>query len=212
MNMAHSRAYKFYFAPLLDFPPNILAQLEGPLLKTRAALSAGMLGAWWLNRRGRRMWAVVVLSAMMIVFCFCAFQSLALCQEILSSRRFGWKLMELRQSGDCVMMVVGDFETANSVNFYAPIPLQVYGGTAALLDWGLRYPDAPNRILTRKDLDSRWNGPSRTFLIVPDDRVAALGLAHLCVVMRSAGRTLLCNQPIPGIKDQGSAVSSGVLR
>ena len=196
MDMTHSRAYKFYFAPLLDFPPPILAQLEGPLLKTVAALSAGMLGAWWLNRRERRMWAVAALSAMMIVFCFCAFRSLELCQDILSSRQFGRKLMELRQPGDCVV-VVGDFETANSVNFYVPIPLQVYAGTAALLDWGLRYPDAPNRILTRKDLDSRWNSFSRTFLIVPDDRVAALGMTHACVAMRSAGRTLLCNQPPP---------------
>ena len=42
------------------------------------------------------------------------------------------------------------------------------------MQWGLRYPDAANRILTREELDARWNGAQRAFLLAPDDRIAAL--------------------------------------
>ena len=42
---SHLRAYKFYFAPVFDFPAQILLRLERPLLKTLVAISVGLLGA-----------------------------------------------------------------------------------------------------------------------------------------------------------------------
>jgi hypothetical protein len=76
------------------------------------------------------------------------------------------------------------------------MPLEIYEGTAAVLSWGLHYPDAPRRILSKAELQSRWNGPSRIFLLVPDIRIAELPLNRSYEVLRSAGRTLLCNQRI----------------
>jgi hypothetical protein len=53
----HIRAYSFYFAPIFDLPPQIIEQLRQPLLGTCLAFSLGLLGAWWVNRRGwRRFW------------------------------------------------------------------------------------------------------------------------------------------------------------
>jgi hypothetical protein len=112
----------------------------------------------------------------------------------MSSRQFGLKLKEVFLPGD-VVVNLGDYETANSVNFYAPTPLYVYDGSAALLEWGLRYPDAPSRVLNRGDLEQKWNGNGRVFLLCVDARLAGLGLAHVFPVMESAGRTLICNQP-----------------
>lgn len=123
-------------------------------------------------------------------------QSLGVCEEILSSKQFGRRLTQLYRPGDYAI-TIGDFETANSVNFYSPIPLDVYGGTAAVLQWGLRYPDAPTRILSRPDLEVRWNSSQRTFLLGPDSRITTLRLGQSYPVMRSAGRTLVCNQPLP---------------
>jgi hypothetical protein len=195
MDLIHLRAYKYYFAPLFDFPPHLLARLKMPLLQTLAALSLGLMLAWQLNRRGRRIGAVLAISGAMMVFFFSAFQSLGVCQEMLSSRQFGQKLAEIYRPGD-IAVTVGDFETANSINFYAPTPLYVYDGSAALLQWGLRYPDAPERVLTREELEALWNGTPRTFILTPEDRLTSMKLLHYYLVMRADGRDLLCNKPV----------------
>jgi 4-amino-4-deoxy-L-arabinose transferase-like glycosyltransferase len=195
MDLTHLRAYKYYFAPLFDFPPHLLAQLKLPLLETLAALSIGLIVAWRLNRRGRRIGAVLSIAGAMIVFFIATFQSLVVCQEILSSQQFGRKLREVYAQGDRVI-TVGDFETANSINFYAPTPLYVYDGSAALLQWGMSYPDAPVRILSGEALKSLWKSSHRTFILTPEDRLAGLGLDHIYFVLRSAGRVLVCNEPL----------------
>jgi 4-amino-4-deoxy-L-arabinose transferase-like glycosyltransferase len=191
----HMQAYSYYFAPLFDLPPQTASQLLTPLLGTGLALCAGTVGAWWLNRRGRRIEAVSALALMMGAFCLFAHQSLGICEDAISSRRFGQVLSRLQQPRD-TLIAAGDFETANSINFYSRVPLDVYDGTAALLDWGLRYPDAPRRILSKDELKSRWSGKSRTFLLVPDSRVEELDLRPRFEILRSAGRTLFCNQAV----------------
>ena len=131
----------------------------------------------------------------MVSFSFFTFQSFGVCEEILSSKQFGQKLNQLYRPGDYAI-VIGDYETANSLNFYVPAPLEVYGGTAAVLQWGLRYPDAPRRILTRAKLNEMWDGPQRVFILAANDQTGSLQLGHQTIVMRSGGRTLLCNQPV----------------
>jgi 4-amino-4-deoxy-L-arabinose transferase-like glycosyltransferase len=189
------RAVKHYFTPLFEFPPEILSQLATPLIGTGAVFAVGLVAAAWLDSRDLRIPAVLTLLLMMMAFCFFAFQSLGVCEQRLSSRQFGRALGRLYQPGDHVI-TVGNFETANSINFYSPAPLQVYGGTAAALEWGLRYPDTPRRVLSKQDLEARWNGPERTFLLTGIDKLPALGLAQSYPVLQSAGRILICNQPV----------------
>ncbi len=195
MDLTHLRAYKYYFAPLFDFPPHLLARLRLPLLETLAALSIGLIAAWRLNRRGRRIAAVLAVWLAMTVFSLATFQSFSVCQEILSSRQFGKKLMEIYAPGDLVV-TVGDYETANSINFYAPTPLYVYQGSAALLEWGLKYPDAPSRVLDERSLQKLWSGDSRAFILSPENRLAKLELGSSHAVLRSSGRILICNKPV----------------
>jgi 4-amino-4-deoxy-L-arabinose transferase-like glycosyltransferase len=190
----HLRAYRYYFAPLFDMPAHILGRLQAPLLGTSLTLAVGLPAAHWIDRRRKRMYSVLVLAVTMMIFCVLAFRSLGFCEEILSSRQFGERLNALSRTGDRVI-VVGDFETANSLNFYCDIPLEIYMGTAAVLDWGLRYPDAPRRILSEDDFASRWASQRRIFVLMPDSRLEILRLEHACVVLKSAGRSLLCNQP-----------------
>jgi 4-amino-4-deoxy-L-arabinose transferase-like glycosyltransferase len=192
----HIQAYGNYFGPLFDLSPQTIEGLRVPSLGTGAALFVGLLAAWWLNRRGRRLHAVAALSGMMAAFCLFAYQSLGVCEEGLSSRQFGRVLSSIYQPGDTAI-TVGDFEAANSMNFYSPIPLEIYQGTAAVLEWGSRYPDAPRRILSRADFELRWRGMQRTFLLVPDGKVEGLHLDHSYTVLQSGGRTLLCNQHVP---------------
>ena len=139
--------------------------------------------------------AIMALSVTMMAFSLFAFQSLGICEEFLSSRQFGKALNRIYRSGD-EAIVVGDYETANSLNFYSPVKLHVYGGTAAVLEWGLRYPDAQVQILSRAGLESRWNSARRAFLLCADDEVPGLPLDKAYVVLESSGRTLFCNQPV----------------
>jgi hypothetical protein len=192
------QAYKHYFAPVFELPPETLKRLAFPLCGTLAALAMGLIGAWWADRRGLRRHAVVAMCAMMAAFCLFTFHSLGVCEELLSSRGFGRTLNALWAPAD-VFVVVGDFETANSINFYSPAPVHVYGGTAALLEWGFRYPDAPRRILSAEEFSALWSGKQRTFVLAPDDRLPALALTSMHVVQHSAGRTLVCNRPILSI-------------
>jgi 4-amino-4-deoxy-L-arabinose transferase-like glycosyltransferase len=190
---ARLHAYKYYFAPLFDMPPDVINGLRTPFLGTCAALAAGLIGGWWIHRRNYHMTAVVLLNLTMAGFCLFAFRSLGICEDVLSSRQFGRKLNQMYRPGDYAVLL-GDYETANSINFYSPLILHVYEGTAALLQWGLRYPDAPELLLSRAELDKQWNGPQRTFLLGPEDKVQALDLRPERIVMRSAGRILVCNQ------------------
>lgn len=192
---ARLHAYGYYFAPLFDMPPDVINGLRAPFLGTCGALAAGLIGAWWSHRRKMHGTAVLVLNLMMAVFCLFAFQSLGICENILSSRQFGQKLNQMYRPGD-IAVVLGDYETANSINVYSPLPLYVHKGKASLLQWGLRYPDAPELILSRPMLEARWDSPQRTFLLGPEDKVKALRLRHAHPVMASAGRILICSQEI----------------
>jgi 4-amino-4-deoxy-L-arabinose transferase-like glycosyltransferase len=191
------RAYTNLFSPLFALPRSTLASLVAPYTIALAALGAGLIVAWQLNRRRRRFGAVASLAAAMVVFAWCALASLHLCESLLSAKEFGAILNRVYRPGDEVVLV-GDYETGNSINFYAPTPIRIYDGMTASLDHGLRYPDAPRMIVTREELEARWNGPARTFLVAPRARVAELGLAPAHEVMESAGRVLLVNQAIEG--------------
>jgi hypothetical protein len=192
---ARLHAYKYYFAPLFEMPPEVLNQLKTPLAGTCIVFAFGFVAAWWLNRRGRRLAAVMALNLVMAGFCFFAFQSIGICGDILSSRQFGRKLNQVYRPGDAAV-VLGDFETANSVNFYCPMILHVYKGSASLLQWGMRYPNAPKIMLSNSMFEEKWKGSGRIFLLSPEDQITALGLQSPHMILRSGGRVLLCNQKI----------------
>jgi 4-amino-4-deoxy-L-arabinose transferase-like glycosyltransferase len=186
-------AYKYYFAPIFEMPPDVLDRLKIPMAGTCGVFALGFIGAWWLNRQGRRLPAVIALNLVMAGFCFFAFQSLGICEDSISSSRFGRKLHQLYRPGDTVV-ILGDFETANSINFYCPAALHVFKGSAALLQWGLRYPDAPKILYSKSMFEEKWQGSGRTFLLSPKDQIPALRLRTSYGVLQSGGRVLLCNR------------------
>ncbi len=192
---AHVRAYQYYFAPVYDLPAEVRARLVGPLVGAGTVLSLGLLSGWWLNRRRHFRPAILALGATVGAFCLFAYQSLGICEGMLSTRQFASAIRAVAREGDRVV-VAGDFETANSLNFYTDLRLEVYGGTAAVLQWGLRYPDAPKIILSRDDFEKLWSGPARVFVLAADERLPSLALGSCQVLLRSSGRTCLCNQPL----------------
>ena len=192
---ARIHAYKYYFAPLFEMPLEIVEGLKTPLVGTLTFISLGFIGAWTFARRGTRMAAILAINLTMAGFCVFTWQSIRICEGFISSRQFGQKLHELYMPGDAAV-AIGDFETANSVNFYAPGPLYVYNGSAALLTQGMSYPDAPRMLLSSTSFYEMWDGYGRVFLLAPEDLVSNLELKSAWTVMHSLGRVLVCNQII----------------
>ena len=103
------------YSLVLDLPAEILAQLLGwPLISTVFGLSAGFFLAWFMERSGRRVLAILAIGAAMAVFVFSASRSITICGPVLSSKAFGKEIAEHYRPGDSVV-ILGDFWTARSI-------------------------------------------------------------------------------------------------
>lgn len=180
------------FSILTDFPPELLRRLAAVATAVSLALSAAFFAA-----RRRRLPA---LTAGMAIFAGAAAFSIRAAEPVVSSKAFGLALARQAQPGDFVA-VFGDYETANSVNFYAPVLLHVCEGEAPSLAPGLRYPDAPRLLIGRSELAARWRRQGRAWLIARAERIAELELEPVFLVAESGGRVLVTNQPTPPMDD-----------
>jgi 4-amino-4-deoxy-L-arabinose transferase-like glycosyltransferase len=163
------------FSILADMPPRVLSGLVLPAAVTVVALAVGFLVALWFEARSRRFSAVLTLTVVMILVCGLAQWSLTICEDLISSRQFGLEVARAAHPGDHVV-VVGDYESANSLRFYEPLPLEVYDGVAYALIPGMRYPDAPRIVLTEEEFQALWGGEGRVFALVPKARQGDLKL------------------------------------
>lgn len=178
--------YNNDFSIMLDFSGDLLRQLFLPAIAATLAMGIGFLTA-------RRAGYVPIVAAMVVVQ-FAAGYSLRVAEPEVSSKYFGQQLAHTARPGDKVV-ILGDYESANSINFYAPaVQLSVCQGTAASFGPGLRYPDAPKLILSLDQVQRLWTSDTRTFLIADEDRLPGLTSAY--EVARFRGRVLVANQAV----------------
>lgn len=190
---ARERAYTNLFSPLFDLPVATRAQLIKPFFGALAAFAVGTIAAWYFNRHRQRSRSLLTLAVMMMVFSFLALYSLHLCEGLLSSKPFGLVLKRVAKEGEKVV-IAGDFESANSINFYAPVELMLYKGSAASIEQGLGYQDAPRMILKSGELDILWRGQERIFLLASKNEIDELGLSPALTIFDYAGRVLITNR------------------
>lgn len=189
----HDRAYTNLFSPLFDLPYRFQSELRLPLLLTMAVIATGFLAAWWLNRKEMRAASLRVLAVTMLCFLIIAVLSLRICDPLLSSRQFGLALKPIAGPGDQVV-IFGDFETANSINFYAPaVRLLIFGGGAPSIEAGLHYPDAPKLIIDSTDLNALWKSNERVYAIGPSSKVHEAKLTPQHDILETDGRLLISN-------------------
>ncbi len=187
------RAYDSDFGPLAGLPLDLRRQLIPVAAVTFAALGLSCLLARRLEMRGRRGAAFFALCGGVCVFGVMADHSLRACEDVISSRRFGLALVRASGPRDR-LFVLGDFETANSIAFYAPQPIELVEGQAPTLAYGLSLPGAPRLIVSRAELASTWSGAGRAFLLADKSRLPGLGLEPTAVVAESADRVLVRNR------------------
>jgi hypothetical protein len=191
-----SHAWATDFGPLLGLPGPVLTRLLTPAAATAGILGLALMGSWWYASRGERVRPILALSGGMLAFGFLAHVSLGICEDVVSSKRFGLAAGKVCRAGDH-LVVDGDYETANSMNFYQPLPLHIVEGSAPTLADGLRYPDAPHLLLSIPDLERGWKSGEHYCLLAPEERLSGLGLSPVHLVTSADGRVLVCNRP-PG--------------
>ncbi|MBZ5498561.1 MAG: glycosyltransferase family 39 protein [Acidobacteriia bacterium] len=161
------------FSILAEMPPAILWKLLKPAAITIVSLAVGFAAALWFEAHRRRMQAVLSLAAVMVVVCIMTQWSLSICEDLISSKKFGLAVAREARPGDH-LVVVGDFESANSLNFYEPLRVEVVDGMAYALIPGMKYPDAPRIVLTREEFEALWGAGGRVFVLIPRSRLGEL--------------------------------------
>jgi 4-amino-4-deoxy-L-arabinose transferase-like glycosyltransferase len=163
------------FTILVDVPAAILWNLAKPAAVTIVSLTIGFLAALGFERHGRRMHAVMSVTAAMVVVCGMIHWSLVICQDLISSKKFALAVAQEARAGDH-LVVVGDYESANSLNFYEPLRVEVFDGVAYALIPGMKYQDAPRVVLTQEEFRALWRAGGRVFALVPKEQLGKLKL------------------------------------
>jgi len=163
------------FSILTEMPAEILWQLTRPAVVTIVSLAVGFLFALHFENRRRRMHAVMCVAAVMIVVCGMTHWSLIICEDMISSRKFGLAVAREALPGNH-MVVMGDYESANSLSFYQPLHIEVFDGVAYSLIPGMKFPDAPRIVLTKEEFVTLWRAEERVFVLLPKARLGELKL------------------------------------
>jgi hypothetical protein len=171
---------------MAEMPPEIVRGLLAPAAVTIPALAAGFWTALTLEKRRRHQAAALAVAATMMLVFAMAHWSLNICEDLISSKKFGQAVARQARDGDR-LVVAGDYESANSLNFYQPLLVQIVDGTAYALLPGLKYPDAPQILLSRDEFLSAWRSEERVFVLLPRERAGELapgGVPVLSVLHR----------------------------
>jgi len=161
------------YSILADMPVAIMRDLCKPAAITIVALAAGFLSAAAFERKHARLLAIASLAAAMMVVCAMTHWSLVICEDLISSKKFALAVSHEAQPTDH-LVVVGDYESANSLNFYEPLRLEVANGVAYALIQGMKFQDAPRIVLTNQEFENLWKSNNRVFALVPADQMAGL--------------------------------------
>ncbi len=161
------------FSILAEMPPVVLAELVKPAVLAGIAMAAGFWVALRFESRRMRMRAVMSVTVVMMMICGMIHWSLNICEDLISSKKFGMAIAREARPGDR-LVVVGDYESANSLSFYQPLKIEVVEGTAYALLPGMAYPDAPKIVLTRHEFQALWQSAGRVFALVPIARISEL--------------------------------------
>jgi 4-amino-4-deoxy-L-arabinose transferase-like glycosyltransferase len=161
------------FSIITEMPAGMIEDLLRPAAITIVALTAGFLAALWFETHRRRMQAVMCITAVALILCVMTHWSFTICEDLISSKKFGVAIAKEAHAGDRVVLI-GDYESANSISFYQPLRVEVYDGQAYALIPGMKYQDAPQIILSKEEFGTAWQSATRVFALLPKSRLADL--------------------------------------
>jgi hypothetical protein len=152
------------FTILADMPLEIMLQLIHPAWITIASMAIGFGIAFWFEVHRRRVHALMCVAVVMAVIFGMTHWSLRICEGLISSKTIALAIEREARNGDR-LVVVGDYEAANSLNFYQPLQVEVVDGTAPT------FPGDPGIVLTKREYLAAWRSPERMFVLAPVERI-----------------------------------------
>ena len=198
----HPQDYALSFGHFLDLTPQAMGVFRGPLLGVALAFLLGTLANWILRRRGRAGAGNAALAAMMVVVLACVHSAFVIFSPILSSKDLAMAIQRQHRPGG-VIVVIGKYENASSLNFYTGVPLRSLREPAGNMWYGSKFPDAPRVFETPVSLKDLWEGPERVFLWAEEDNPGELrGLAHY-ELARRGGKIIFTNRPLAASSGSG---------
>jgi len=172
------------FSVMSNIPPGLVSSLVLPAFVTVFFIAVGFVTALRFETRGRRVSALVSVAVVMAVVSGMIQWSMHICEDLISSKRFAVAIAREADPRDR-LVVVGDYESANSLNFYQPLQVEVVDGRAYTL------PDDPTFVLTREEYLAVWRSSGRVFVLSPKESVhvyAPEGIEVLTVLHRALYR------------------------
>ena len=197
----HPQQYALSFGHFLDLTPQAMGVFRGPLLGVALAF-LGTLANWILRRRGRAGAGNAALAAMMVVVLACVHSAFAIFSPILSSKDLAMAIQRQHRPGD-VIVVIGKYENASSLNFYTGVPLRSLREPAGNMWYGSKFPDAPRVFETPASFQALWQGPQRVFLWAEEDNPGELRGLTYYELARRGGKIIFTNRPVATLSGPG---------
>jgi 4-amino-4-deoxy-L-arabinose transferase-like glycosyltransferase len=169
------------FSIMAGMPAAVFSELIHPALTTLFAMAIGFGTALLFEKHQRRIHALVSVAAVMAVICAMIHWSLNICEDLTSSKKLALAVAGEARAGDR-LVVVGDYESADSLNFYQPLQVEVVDGKAGT------FPGDPKIVLTDGEYFAAWRSKKRVFVLTPKDRAqeyAPGGIEVITVLQRS---------------------------
>ncbi|HVW22395.1 MAG TPA: glycosyltransferase family 39 protein [Opitutaceae bacterium] len=172
-----------------------------PLLETVVALIvAGVAGAGWAWRRGRRGASFAGLVLALVAGLAVVGGGFALFEPYGSEVRLAAVIREVVPAG-APLVLDGRYERHAGLGFYGGRTVTLLRGNEGVLGFGVRSGEAPpGTFASESDLDRRWRGTAPVYLVSADpDRLARMRELNpaTTVLGRTGPNWLLANRPPP---------------
>ena len=179
------RAGSTDFTIMASMPPEIIRELIHPAWITIASIALGFGIAFRFEVHRRRVHALMCVAVVMAVIFGMTNWSLRICEDLISSKKFALAIEREAHTGDR-LVVAGNYESADSLNFYQPLQVEVVDGVAPT------FPGDPGIVLTKREYLALWRSPERVFVLTPINRIDELA-PEGTEIMTVYNRTLFRN-------------------
>jgi 4-amino-4-deoxy-L-arabinose transferase-like glycosyltransferase len=202
--LSRQATYKLSLGHMQDLTLQSFAYLRFPLGLAAVAFCIGAIGT--LIWRGQR--AFISAALMMVVFFQAARLAMIDFEPYLSSRPLA---NALEQAPPGTLIVNRHYYPFSSLLFYTNRHALLLNGRSNNLVYGSYAPDAPNVFIDDAQFRELWVGPQRYYLAAPETLLPHLsglvGGERLIIVVRSGGKVLLTNDPLPAGSGSRSKVT-----
>jgi hypothetical protein len=155
----------------------------------------------------------------MVGFFIAANMAYGVLSPTLSSRTLALELNKVLRPDDRIALF-GDIRVAPGIAFYSHRNVLLYDASESNLQYGSKYPDAPKRFFDDKDFSQLWKGPSRVFLVVPDEHLEEvrnlLPANSIWEFADTGGKAVYMNQPMepgqPAMNSSEAKIESNPLQ